>query len=116
MKTKINLKVVKGVIKYLEQVKHYDILQEGFATDKDYIPIVAYDPVMNTLVLVDCEEVKEFKNDNPSRKRFERLFVSWFKQHPDEAPQAVRLDIVQMIITDDGLGLVRHDINALCRD
>ena len=108
----INSRLIEAAKKYVIVVKGYDVLEEGWITDKDFIGLVCKDNDANSLVFIDCLAVDEFKEDHPSRKRFERLFVEWAKSHHTE-PCGVRFDVIQIIVSGENTGLVRHHINAL---
>jgi putative endonuclease len=114
MEANIQSKAMQGIERFLER-RGMEIIERGWAHGKDKVDFIADDE--GDLVFISCtirtNDGNGLDDEEPNRKRFERIASTYLAEHLDLPESTIRHDIVSMLVLSENRALIRHHRNAL---
>ena len=99
MEASITEKAMRGIERFLER-RGMEIIEHGWAHGKDKVDFIAEDE--GALVFISCNirtnDGNGIADEEPNRKKFERIASAYLAEHLDLPESAIRHDIVSMLI------------------
>ena len=106
-------KAKKAAANYLKK-KGYRIIDRDFETPAGVIDFVVKDTDENVLVFCQVSVSNgEFAKEDATRGQIEEMSICYMAKNSDEINDcAVRFDLIDIAVINEGRALLRHHINA----